>query len=293
MTITPCLIELPDRARFRLTGPDRERFLNGQVSNRVNLATAQHTIEACVCNVKGKLDGVVFITRSDDGEALLIDAPGELRESLFARLDRYLIADDCELTDITGDETLVHALGAPPEIPGAVWSRANRFGPLGWDWWRTTDARTTAPGLTEDCAAVEEIRIRHGVPRWGVELSAEVLPAEAGLDRRAIDFHKGCYLGQEVISRIESVGRVNRSLCLLARTGDAGGAIVSPGEALFATDSDKQAGTVTSVADDGDWLLAWVKRDWTAPETGLVTRQAEGKVPVETWEVRTFETAGD
>ena len=62
----------------------------------------------------------------------------------------------------------------------------------------------------EDIA--ETLRIEAGVPRWGAELNEDTLPPEAGLDRAAIDYHKGCYIGQEVISRIKSVGHVNRSL---------------------------------------------------------------------------------
>ena len=76
---------------LQLSGADRVRYLNGQVSNDVTRATWKSAIEACVCNLKGKLDGVVFITASVDGGVFLIDAPGELRDSLFARLDRYII----------------------------------------------------------------------------------------------------------------------------------------------------------------------------------------------------------
>ncbi len=60
---------------------------------------------------------------------------------------------------------------------------------------------------------IELLRIERGIPRWGNELSEDTLPQEAGLDEMAVDFKKGCYVGQEVVSRIHSVGRVNRRLC--------------------------------------------------------------------------------
>lgn len=289
MTPAAHLIDLSDRAKFRLTGPDSERYLNGQVSHRVSLATPENAIEACVCNVKGKLDGVVHITRSADGEALLIDAPAELRESLLARLDRYLVADDCEWEDVTESLALIHALGPRPDLPGAVWKTSRRFGPVGADLWITPDTRGRMQDrlIPADHPDIETLRIRHGVPRWGAELSADTLPAEAGLDRWAVDFHKGCYLGQEVISRIQSVGRVNRVLSLLEVTdGDA-----PVGAGLYPVDSDqaKPVGTITSLTADGRLALAYLRREWAGPETKLVTRPTDAKMKVGNLEVRIFD----
>lgn len=297
MTAPSQLIDLSGRAKFRLTGPDAERYLNGQVSNRVGLATAENAITACVCNVKGKLEGVVFVSRPADREdAFLVDAPAELRESLLMRLDRYLIADDCEWEDVTDDFALVHAIGeAAPSIdlPGAAWKQANRFGAPGHDLWLTRDSLSQVAeaggGLLEEAAPeVEAFRILRAVPRWGAELTPDTLPAEAGLDKTAIDFHKGCYLGQEVISRIESVGRVNRSLVPLAILEGN----VSAGDDLFPAEADEDAkptGRITSLTSDQRLALGYVKRDWTAPQTELVTRDAEGKVTVGNLEVRKIE----
>jgi folate-binding protein YgfZ len=284
--MTPCLIDLSTRAKFRLTGADRERYLNGQVSNQVSRATAEAAVEACVCNVKGKLDGVIHITRSDDGGAFWIDAPAELRESLFARLSRYIIADDCELEDVTEEWGLIHALGDGPGVPGARGRASDRYGVPGRDFWLEPSAVPPAEAEAE----AEDLRIRHGVPRWGAELTPDTLPAEAGLDRRAVDFHKGCYLGQEVVSRLESVGRVNRVLALLW-SGQGGGRVGAEVLAVPAAEGDKALGVVTSVSPDGCHALAYVKRDRSAPETKLVFRGRDGKVESQIWEVRTFQSA--
>jgi len=284
--MTPCLIDLSARAKFRLTGADRERYLNGQVTNQVGRATADAAIEACVCNVRGKLDGVIHITRSDDGGAFWIDAHPELRDSLFARLSRYIIADDCELEDVTDGMGLIHAVGDVPDLPGARGRASDRFGVAGRDFWLAPAAVPTA--ISED--EMEDFRIRHGVPRWGAELTPDTLPAEAGLDRRAVDFHKGCYLGQEVVSRIESVGRVNRALVLIG--SESGGAVV--GGELFPAVSgggEKPVGVVTSVAPDGRHALAYVKRDFGSPETNLVFQGKDANLESQIWEVRTFQSA--
>ncbi len=82
------------------------------------------------------------------------------------------------------------------------------------------------------------------MPRWGAELTEETLPPEAGLDQTAIDYHKGCYIGQEVISRIKSVGHVNRHLA-----GFTAPAPLAPGMTLHpADDPGKTAGEITSAA---------------------------------------------
>ena len=94
-----CCLILPARTKVRLTGADRVRYLNGQVTNDVRKANAHLSMAACVLSAKGKMDALVFILGGDD--ELLLDADPELREALPARLERYIIADDVTLEDVT------------------------------------------------------------------------------------------------------------------------------------------------------------------------------------------------
>lgn len=203
-------VELKDRCVFRLTGPDRVRYLNGQVTNDVSADLSNRTVSACVCSVKGKVEALVRVTAEED--ALIVDGELSQRDFLLERLDRYLIADDCEWVDITGQRKLVHCLESRP---GGRTS--NRFLLPGSDIWLAADEQ---PSLDETGSMsptqLQQIEILSMVPRSGWEITGEEFPAELGLDRTAVDFHKGCYLGQEVISRIQSVGRVKRSLVLIA-----------------------------------------------------------------------------
>lgn len=246
-------IDLSPRAKFRLSGADRVRYLNGQVSNDVGKATEAAAISACVTTVKGRLQGLVWITVEAGGEAFLIDTDSELRELLMARLGKYIIADDVELEDVSDEYSLLHVIGADGE--GVA---SERFATPGRDLWLRRGAELPALDRmgTEE---IERFRVAQGVPAWGAELTVETLPAEALLDRRSVDFHKGCYVGQEVISRVESVGRVNRTLAALVFEGSE----VKPGWQL--TDAEgAAAGVVTSVvlAADGSFLgLAFLKRD--------------------------------
>ncbi len=254
-------IDLGGRTVLRLSGADRQRYLNGQVSNDVRKLDGDNAIAACVTTIKGKLDALAYITELDD--AYLIDSEAELRESLHARLDRYIIADDCELADVGDDWHLVHVLGELDNSPHAS-RRCQRFGQPGTDLW--LPAGEPLPGELELLGPEQSdsLRISNGIPKWGVELTADTLPAEVGLDASAIDFHKGCYIGQEVISRIKSVGRVNRKLVRLEPLEDTNQA-GQVGNPLF--DGEIEVGSITSATLQA--ALAFVRRDHNEPGTIL------------------------
>src|SRR4029077_19570618 len=91
--------DLSARIKLRVSGNDRLRFLNGQLTNDVRKATETSAIEACILNAKGKLDAHVFLTVEPD--AFLLDAAVELKESLQPRLERYIIADDVQIEDVS------------------------------------------------------------------------------------------------------------------------------------------------------------------------------------------------
>ena len=95
-----------------------------------------------------------------------------------------------------------------------------------------------------DSAATELLRIEQGLPRWNCELTDEIIPIEANLEQRAIDYQKGCYIGQEVISRIKMSGQTNKRLCGLISLNNAP---LHPGMKLVAPSaSGKEAGWITS-----------------------------------------------
>jgi tRNA-modifying protein YgfZ len=164
---------------------------------------------------------------------LWFDADASLREGLPSRFERYIIADDVTLEDVSDAIRIVHLLPGTNESPDALRqsaaglfsSTAPRFGQPGLDvfvpvadfervWQRLIQARVILGD--ED---VENLRIERGIPRWGLDLDENTLPSEAGLDRTHIDYNKGCYIGQEVISRLKSIGHVNRSLVGFVSTG--------------------------------------------------------------------------
>jgi len=221
----PIFLDLSERAKFRITGTDRLRFLNGQITNDLRKASETSAIEACILNAKGKTDAHIFVSAS--GESFLIDAAADLRETLKVRLERYVIADDVQIEDVTDQFLLFHLLSKqPPALESGRTVSVCRFVEPGWDIW--VDAAEHGALLQElslrwtlfDSDASEVLRIEQGIPRWGRELTEEIIPIEANLEQRTIDYQKGCYIGQEVISRMKMSGQMNKRLCGLISVDD-------------------------------------------------------------------------
>jgi tRNA-modifying protein YgfZ len=239
--------DLSARAKWRLSGADRVRYLNGQVTNDVRKASTTVAIHACVTDAKGKVVGDVFVHAAPDGESLLIDAEAALREVLGARLERYIVADDTVLEDVTDDWQLWHGFGSAADQADVAGVKASRFGAPGVDvWFSKTESRpafSTTPIADEE---LETLRILRGIPRYPEELGHGVFPQEAGLETAAMDFAKGCYIGQEILSRIRTSGKMPRELARWqAGEGSEG---VAAGEHLFlSAEATSSLGVITSV----------------------------------------------
>ena len=243
-------VNLSSRAKFRLTGADRVRYLNGQVTNDMRRVKPDGSIYACVTDVKGRIAADVFVHA--EGDSLLLDAEPGLRETLGMRLERYIVADDVELTDVTEDWQLWHVWSAadtPARMENIHFDserapcslHSSRFGPPGLDLWLPASAPAPTfdalPILNE--ADLESWRILQKMPRWPHELNAETFPPEAGLESKAMDFTKGCYIGQEVLSRIKTTGKMPREMISFES-----GVEVNAGDELWI---EKAVGKVTSV----------------------------------------------
>jgi folate-binding protein YgfZ len=199
-------VNLSNRSKWKLSGSDRVRYLNGQVTNDVRRADDRHAIYACVTDVKGRIAGDAMVHAREG--ALWLDAEPDLREPLGMRLERYIVADDAELTDVTDEWQIWHVVG--PKAGEGLQSL--RFGLPGIDVWLPS-GQSFQPSLPIlSLEEVETLRIIQKVPRWPNELGADTFPPEAGLEERAMDFAKGCYIGQEILSRIKTTGKMPRHL---------------------------------------------------------------------------------
>ena len=277
----PGWFDLSDRVKLHLTGTDCFRFLNGQVTNDLRKAAPDVAIEASILSAKGKLSAHVFIS-AEEGGAFFVDGDAELREALPARLERYVIADDVTIEDVTDRYSIFHVIGGavPENVTAERRIAANRFGTRGLDLWveRAESARIEAelPAsfaiVTADQA--EMLRIEMGIPRWGRELTDEIIPVEANLEETAIDYAKGCYIGQEVISRMKMSGQRNKRLCGLVSVS---GAALQAGAQLFAVDGPgREAGWITSTTRSArlgkEIALGYVKRGFNDAGSQLISR---------------------
>ena len=283
-------LDLSARAKFRVTGADRFRFLNGQITNDLRKASETVTIEACVLNAKGKLNAHMFIAAL--GESFLVDAEPELREILPTRLERYVIADDVQIEDVTDEFSLFHVLAEESlMLERSRIISVHRFATPGWDIWSDSarhDAlrdQLSSLFVFIDSAAAEVMRIEQGLLRWGHELTEEIIPLEANLAQRTIDYEKGCYIGQEVISRMKMSGQTNKRLSGLISLNNTP---LQPGMKLVAPSaSGREAGWITSATRSQrlgkEIALGYVKRGFNNPATNLnaLSPDAAGAIPVE------------
>ena len=282
----PIFFDLSARVKLRVTGGDAFRFLNGQITNNLAKASESVAIQASVLTAKGKLCAHLFLSKENEG-TFLLDADAELREDLPVRLDRYIIADDVQIEDVTDNFSIFHFLAeSPPTLSSSMRTiAARRFGSAGWDVWSPVEQaseirRQSAEDFDlcdEACAEVR--RIEQGIPRWGRELTGEIIPIEANLEESSIDYGKGCYIGQEVVSRMKMSGQRNKSLCGLVSLS---GASLQPGARLTSeADPERDAGWITSATKSArlekEIALGYVKRGFNADRTEL---QAAG-VPVQ------------
>ena len=265
-------VPLSPRALWKLSGPDAARYLNGQVTNDVTRLAEEKACYAAVCTAKGRMEGDVSIVLH--GGQFHLDADPVLRKSLGARLEKYLIADDAVFEDMSELWSLSHVFGAtPPTAPQDGFVIAHeRFGLPGHDVW-SANANATANGKTVVADVLETLRVEHGIPRWGAELTANTLPPEAGPRMlAAISYTKGCYVGQETIARLKSVGHVNRTLVFLHS-----GAADFPAPGTKLKQGDNEVGVVTSsvfspLLEKGI-ALGYVQRQFAEPGGAL---QADG-----------------
>lgn len=233
-----------DTAVVRVTGEDAAAFLQGQCS--ADLRGVALT-DALWLNRKGRVLAHTVIAKEADGSFLLL-CPHLTADALIAVVTANVIADDVVATDESARWSKWVAWGAEPAIAGAKSFATRRYGVPAWDVLAPLAAVASAEPAS--LAELEALRVASGVPAVPADCGANEFPQECGLDAW-VSYTKGCYLGQEVMARIQSMGSLRRILRRV--TGP-----VSVGQELR-TPEGKVVGTVRSAA--GDVGLALVSVD--------------------------------
>jgi folate-binding protein YgfZ len=249
---------LDDRAVITVRGDDRLTWLNGVVTADLRPLAAGHGIYTAIVAVKGKLLGDAFVHRED--EALRVVVPAEQRAALLVHFERFIVMEDVAL-EATSERVLT-VQGPTATAATAGWagrSTADRLGLGGVDLLVGEGAEPPASeGVTwVSRAAFDAESVAAGRARWGADFGVDNYVQEAAITQRAVSFNKGCYLGQEVVCRLEMRGHVQRQLVTLTQQGK----VAEPGADVMA--EGKVVGKVTGVtpADDATpaRLLAMVR----------------------------------
>jgi len=220
------LVDRSERGMFVVRGGEAADFLQGQVSNDVEALAPGTGCYATILTHKGKLRTDLRVLRGEDFFWLDTEAIGHA--VVRHMLDTYTLGRDVQWEDVGEAHSILSLIGpgADDLAEQAPPATEHSFVDTGAGLWVRTDlgldvlcATARARALREELgvevvseAAAECLRIESGRPRLGFDMDSETIPQEAGINERAVDFEKGCYVGQETVARLHWRGKPNRHL---------------------------------------------------------------------------------
>ena len=301
------LIDLSARGRIRVSGSEAAMFLNGLITNDIKTLAMNSWMPAAFANVQGRLLAAVRVLHREDG--FLIDTDSVTRETVITLLDRFTMAGDFHLKDLTGETQMFSVEGkTAPEVISRVFGdeaarverqkivnakfgdttvtviRATHTAEEGFALFIDASAGPTLGDALADAGAIrisndtcETLRIEAGVPLYGIDMDETNVVTETTLDD-AVSFTKGCYLGQEIIIRIKHRGHVAKKLTgvILADSTPV------PRNSKIVASEGKEIGRVTSSVFsprlDRAIALGYLKYDYLAAGTEVKVAKPESEI---------------
>jgi aminomethyltransferase len=285
-------LDLSGRGKIKMTGEDRARLLHAMTTNHIQQLTPGTGCYAYFLSAQGRiLSDVNVVCREDH---LLLDTEPETAAKVYEHLDKFIIADDVTLENLTaqlltlaiegpGSAEILRTMGAPVPVEdyaSAEWgnrlvAHLNASGGSGFFILAPAEEKDelarqieSAGAAAADPEAFRVVRLEHGKPRYGEDLSERFLAQEAN-QAHALHFQKGCYLGQEIVERVRSRGQVHRVLMPLHIETDRP---PDPGTKLQIGEAN--VAEVTSAAYSPALgkvvALAYVRVEHARPETKMV-----------------------
>ena len=306
------LIDLSSRGRILVSGSEAVTFLNGLITNDVKTLALNSWMPAAFANVQGRLLAAVRVIHREDG--FLIDTEAATHRTVLSLVERFTLAGDFKVTDLTNDIVSFSVQGrrAPEMIRGVLGAdvavvkkgrgvdaeiensckafviRATHTAEDGFDLFiNADDADAVRDRFISGGAIVvsegvaETVRIEAGIPRYGIDMDETNVVTETNLDE-AVNFAKGCYLGQEIIVRIKHRGHVAKKLAGLVLQGHE----VIQRRAKVLSSDGSEIGRVTSSTFSPELeravALGYVKYDYLLPGTRVRTvtggEEREGEI---------------
>jgi len=304
------IADLSDRGKLRLGGKDHLKFLQGMLTNDVIKLEEGKGMYAAILTVKGRMVSDMRVYREKD--SVLLDLEPGLNAKVGELLKKFRLSYKATIDDLTESTGLlsIHGPGAP-DLLGEVIGEKNlpvnefdhvrasvagrevtvikirRTGEEGYDIYALTDGLADVWGLLMEKGndfgikpagrgALEILRIEAGIPVYGIDMDDDTIPIEAGI-WDALNFEKGCYVGQEVIARIKWRGHVNRHLLGFISDGDK---VPETGSEVFL--GEKKIGRVTSGAFSPvlgkPIALGYIRREFKEPGTRVEIRSPDGSI---------------
>jgi folate-binding protein YgfZ len=208
------LVREPDLAIVVVTGEDRASWLNGLVTCDVAKLEEGAVAYGLAVTQKGRIIADLYVAKR--AGAIDVVLPARVRDAVMEALGRYLVMEDAEMA--RDDDRRVWFAHGPKsaELGGLACDRTGLGGALvvapASEGARLEARAIELGGCVGDAAGWEALRLEQGVPAFGVDFDDKTYPQEASLEKRAVSFEKGCYLGQEVVCMLELRGHVKRKL---------------------------------------------------------------------------------
>jgi folate-binding protein YgfZ len=292
------IFDLGFRARLSLTGSDRVRWMNGMVTNNIRDLAEGHGVYAFLLNPQGRILGDMHVFHH--GDSLIVETDRSQMEAILGTFDHYIIMDDVEVANLTEQQTALGVSGPTSRsLLNAVGIEVPVLQPLqmmtprcvcdcdcvectiirgedspheSYEIWldpkdvlKTWQALVGAGATPVGSEALEMQRVVSGVPLYGVDIRERDLPQETE-QTRALNFNKGCYVGQEIVERIRSRGNVHRRFTGFLTDGAA---TIAPGDKV--TSAEKEVGEISSVVTlstptgERTVALGYIRRDIGIP----------------------------
>ncbi|HEY4047747.1 MAG TPA: folate-binding protein [Acidobacteriaceae bacterium] len=306
------IFDLGWRGKILVTGSDRLRWLNGMVTNTVQGLLEDEGNYSFLLNTQGRIQGDCYVYRRAND--LILDTSRDQLPALMRHLDHYIIMDEVELIEVSESWTGLELVGpqahrilqtlglalSPAALPSQnvqmstarigeieitlieahqlllpryeIWFHPAKVLPI---WEALKGAGASSVGLE----AMETLRVAEARPLYGVDLNDRDLPQETN-QPRALNFTKGCYLGQEIVERIRSRGKVHRQLRQFALEG----AVPPPPFEL--QNAEQVVGRVTSAASissvylTGSFGLGFAREESLARKSGIEYKEGTA-IPLE------------
>ena len=300
------LIDESSKGTVALTGADRAAFLHALLTNDIAGLAKGRGIYAAYLTPQGRMISDMRVIET--GTRILLGVEREIAAPLAGRLDALIFSEDVQVRDATDELAILGVYG--PSAAGMIRRatgmsaadlidqydnitadgmsivREDGLGVPGYDVYapkeRVDDFRaklTDAGAVTADEGTEDALRIEAGRPRFGIDMTTDTIPLEAGIENRAISFTKGCYVGQEVIVRVmhRGHGRVARRLVTIVLSD---GVVPARGDKIHL--GDRVVGEITSATASpklgAALAMAYVQREHAVPGVQVTVNGSEARV---------------